>query len=290
MLGALHRNTVVIHILLAGDAGEKHVEFHEGAFAGQEEVVAIVETEAAAQSIAKVGSLLVGQIARAATRDFRDAGGDVIDIHALDFVLDVGCDEIVHGIAQLERTTVIRLVVVRTEECCIAVEGLRTEGDPVAKEIRLGERYLRIGTLDTVLSADAQTLAATRETGPAENVEVRLLHFGETDEAVDRAEAGTEIERTGALFLDDDIEVLAAGNHGVGRDGLHLREIVEVFEALTADVDQGRIVDVAGEDGQLAADDAVFGPGVALDVDEVEVGLGAFVDAVGYIDQACTGG
>ena len=139
------------------------------------------------------------------------------------------------------------------------------------------------------MPADTQTLAASDEAGPAKNIEVCLLQFGKTDQAVDRAEAGAEVERTGALFLDDDIQILAARDHGVRRHGLDLREIVKVFETLAARVDQDRVIDVAGFDRQFAADHFVLGPRVALDVDEIEVGLRALVDAVGHVDQTPAG-
>jgi len=51
--------------------------------------------------------------------------------------------------------------------------------------------------LQTVLAADAEPLTRTGEVGPVEEVEIGLLKFGEADKAVDRAEAGAEVERTG---------------------------------------------------------------------------------------------
>ena len=140
------------------------------------------------------------------------------------------------------------------------------------------------------MGADAETLATAGEARPVEKVEVRLLQFGKSDQAVDRAEAGAEVERAGAFFLHDHIEILAAGHHGIGRLGLDTLEVVQILEALFADIHERGVVDLARFDSQLAADDAVLRAGVALDADEVDVGLNAFFERVGDIHRARTGG
>ena len=189
----------------------------------------------------------------------------------------------------MDGAAVVGLVVIRAEEGRVAVKSLRAEGQLVAEEIRLGERNLGIRTLDTVLPADTEALAAADEARPAEDVEIRLLQLGKTDQAVDCAEAGAEVERSCALLLDDDIQVLAAGDHRVRRHSLDLREIVEVLQTLAAGVDQRGVISVARSDSQLATDNVVLRARVALDIDQIDERLSAFVDAVGDIDQTAAG-
>ena len=140
------------------------------------------------------------------------------------------------------------------------------------------------------MGADAETLTAAGEVGPVRDIEVGLLDFSKADQAVDRAEARAEVERTGAFFLYDHIQVLSAGNDSIGGLGFDLGEIVQILEAFLAYIDECRVVNLAGLHSQLTADHAVLSPCISLDVDQVDVGLNALVQAVGEIHRARTGG
>ncbi len=59
---------------------------------------------------------------------------------------------------------------------------------------------------------------------------------------------------------------------------------------MTADINQSGVIDVARKHRQFATDYFILGAGVALDVDEVEVGLRTLINTVSHIDQPATGG
>ena len=176
------------------------------------------------------------------------------------------------------------------EEVRIAVVGLDACGEFVAEEPRLGERDDEVASKQTVLGAGTETLATAGEVRPVENVEVGLLEFRKSDEAVDGAEARAEVERACALLLDDHIEILAAGDDGICGLGLDAGEVVQVVEAFLAEIDECGVKDIAGFDGEFAADHPIASAGVALDIDEIEKRLDAFVDAVGDIHCPWAGG
>ena len=56
-----------------------------------------------------------------------------------------------------------------------------------------------------------------------------------------------------------------------------------------AHVDERRVEDPAGMDSQLATNHLVLGLGVALDIDQVHVGLNSLVNAVGEVKNTLTG-
>ena len=53
--------------------------------------------------------------------------------------------------------------------------------------------------------------------GQLSEIEVALGHLDEANNVVDRAEAGAEVERTGAFFLHLNGEILAASHAGLFR-------------------------------------------------------------------------
>ena len=140
------------------------------------------------------------------------------------------------------------------------------------------------------MGADAETLTAAGEVGPVRDIEVGLLDFSKADQAVDRAEARAEVERTGAFFLHYHIQIFAAGNDSVGWLRFDLGEIVQILKAFLAHIDKRGVVNLAGLHRQFAADHAVLRPCISLNVDKVDVGLDAFVQAVGEIHCTRTGG
>ena len=129
VLGTFQRDTVVIDVLLSGDAGEEHVQSDKCALAGEEEVVSVVEGDATAQSIAEVIALLVGIVdpAERSAGDLRDTRAEIINADSFGLELRIDRDEVVDRVAQLDRAAVVRLVVIRTEERRVAVERFRTE-------------------------------------------------------------------------------------------------------------------------------------------------------------------
>ena len=295
----LERDSIILHRAAEEAAGNEAGEFDEFAFAGEEKAVAGIPDERAGECALVVGALgILNDWTDLAVSAESSEGGGTVGIHDVAHIINDNALEAVFVperegapdlLAGLEREACIFLSVNFGEEVRIAVVGFDACGEFVAQEPWLGEGGYEILTQETVLRADAETLSAAGESRPVHNIEVRLLKFRKTNQAIDRAEAGAEVERAGAFFLHDDIEVLAAGHDGVGRLGLDALEVVQILQALFADVHECGVVDLAGFDGQLAPDHAVLRAGVALDIDEVQVGLNSLVDRVGEIHRAGAG-
>ena len=66
----------------------------------------------------------------------------------------------------------------------------------------LGQTNREIFSLAANLRAGAEFFTATGQTGPIRNVEIALSQFHESDQLIDRAITGAEIERAGSLLFD----------------------------------------------------------------------------------------
>ena len=136
------------------------------------------------------------------------------------------------------------------------------------------------------MNADAEFLAAAGKVRPAGDVEVALRDFREAEQTVDGTETGAEIEGSGALFLDDHIKILAPRDERILGVGIHLGKIIEVHQALLARVHAHGVEDIAGSEGEFAADHLVLGAHVAGDIDVLEVALDAFVHIERHVEGA----
>ena len=141
-----------------------------------------------------------------------------------------------------------------------------------------------------VLDAGAEFLAAAGKGGIIQEVKIALAQLDETEQALDRAEAGAEIERARPFFLHLHEEVFATGNARLLRIGIDLLEITQVIETTLAVLDPHGVEDVARQDGNFPAQHFVFRPGIAGDVDPLDEGAGTFRDDVGEIDHSGAGG
>jgi hypothetical protein len=117
-------------------------------------------------------------------------------------------------------------------------------------------------------SPQLQLLPAPGEGRRIEQIKIALLHFHRADDALHGAEAGADGEIAGALLLHADDQVLAVGHVGVLRLGVHLaRSNPGPPGAILADFDADHVIDLAGINGQFAAQHAVLGFDVAFDDD-----------------------
>ena len=268
-------------------AGELGGEVGVHALAGEEHAVPVVIAHAE-------GDGAVGAVTAFHQQLRRGVVGEVVEVEVLDGVGDGPRPEWPEGAREADGGAKVTLVVVVGKVSGVVVEEIVAEGEALLEEPRFLELDFGVLALETVLEPDAEFLAATGEVGEVEDVEVALGDFDEAEEGIDRAEARAEGDGAGALFLDGDDHVLTVGNGGVLRGDVDAAalaavggaEVLEVLEALLGVVDLDAVVDFAGRDEELAADDLVLGAVVALDDDLLDVGLGAFLDVVEDVDLA----
>ena len=251
----------------------------------QEETVAIVIIEPKQDRTLGVRGVCAGISDRRAI-----VASQVVDLDILQAIFTTQGSKGRKRLAGLECSAEIRLAVDRAQEGCRMVVELAADGDLVTHEPWLGERHREILTLETILSADTETLAGTGEVGPVEKIKIGLLKFGKSDQAIDGAEAGTKVERSGLFLINDDIEIFASRHQGIDRHGVDFREIIEIHQAGLADVDQRGVENTPRLDGQLATDHLVLGLRIALNIDEVHIGLNSLVDTIGEIDLPLASG
>jgi hypothetical protein len=85
--------------------------------------------------------------------------------------------------------------------------------------------------------------------------------------------------------VDDD----AVGRRtGLGRD-LDRLEVAEILQSPLGAIDQGAVVGIAFDDVEFAPDDVVAGAGVAAQVDALDIGVRAFLDHEGHVDDSLFG-
>src|SRR6266496_1696913 len=179
--------------------------------------------------------------------------------------------------------------IVRAEKVQLVMVELGVKFQFPLEEPRLNEREDEILSLGAELQAQARLLAAALEAGWIEQVEVALGDFDKPDQAVDRSEAGAELNVAGVLFADGDDEVAAVGHVrrlGLGFDAELLFEKVQAFETLGAAFDLDHVEHLPRRHRQLTANHPVLGLGVALDLDLFDVSLVAFIDLVDQVHRA----
>ena len=250
---------------------------------GEQEAVAVIEVKTP-----KEATLRIGRVGSSLTNSIPIIAVQVVNLDVFQTIFTAQGGEGGDRLARLKGAAEIRLIVNRAQERGRMVVELPANRDLIAHEPRLGDRHNKILTLETILAADAETLSGTGEVGPVEEIEVGLLEFGKADQAVDRAEAGTEVERSGLLLLNDDIEVLAPWHQRVLRGHVDLGEVVQVHQTGLADIHERGVEDAARLHRKLSANHLVLGLGVALDINEIHVGLDTLVDAVGEVDLPVT--
>src|ERR1017187_4700324 len=94
------------------------------------------------------------------------------------------------------------------------VECVEAQRELLVEKPRLDEGKDLVLSLETHLQAQAQLLAAAGEARPIEEIKITLGDFDETEQAVDGAESRAEGDRTGALLLQVDHQILAVWHIG----------------------------------------------------------------------------
>ena len=121
---------------------------------------------------------------------------------------------------------------------------------------------------------------------PAPAQEVPLGQVDRADQGVDRRVAAADAEDAGRSLHDLDVhDDLGLVGAGLGRD-VHAVEIAQVHELLPGAVPFLERVELALAERELAAQDLVLAAHVAVDVDALDVHLGAFGDLERHVDQA----
>ena len=85
--------------------------------------------------------------------------------------------------------------------------------------------------------------------------------------AVDRAEAGAEVQRAGAFFLHLNGQIFAARNIGIFRISFDFRKVTKIIETILARVHADGVENIARSDQNFAPDHLILGACVADDID-----------------------
>ena len=208
-----------MHVTAQWSAAYEARKFDRLALAGEEEAVTCIPYERSCDRALVVGVL--GFLNDVVIDSRAVVVIHIVDAKAFNAILRAGRQGAPDLLPHLEGNADVFLRVGRGEEVGIAVEAFHSGGELVAHEPRFSERDDKVTAFESVLSADTETLAATGEVWPVGNVEVALLKFGKANQAVDGAEPGAEVEGSGALLLDNQVQILPAGNDRVGGLGIH---------------------------------------------------------------------
>ena len=154
---------------------------------------------------------------------------------------------------------------------------------PIQKP-RFGERDLGVSPLGPALQADAKLLSGTGQAWPVRDVKIPLRQLNKSDQTINRAESGTEVKRTGPLFLDQKVKVLASFYAGIDRKSVDLAEIAKILQALFARLYSHSVENITRRDQHFTSNHFVFRPRIARDIDAVDVGALALIDSIGEIN------
>ena len=119
---------------------------------------------------------------------------------------------------------------------------------------------------------------------PVHDVKISLCQFDEADEAIDCAKAGAEVKRAGSLFLDDNVEILAAFHAGLGGERFDFGKIAEILQAFLAGFYPHRVKYIAWRNQHFASDYLVLSPRVSGDGNALDVGALALINFKGEIN------
>ena len=219
VFGCFERESVILHVTAQWSAAYEARKFDRLALASEEEAVTCIPYERSCDRALVVGVL--GFLNDVVIDSSAVVVIHIVDAKAFNAILRAGRQGAPDLLPHLEGNADVFLRVGRGEEVGIAVEAFHSGGELVAHEPRFSERDDKVTTFETVLCADTETLTATGEVWPVGNVEVALLKFGKANQAVDGAEPGAEVEGSGALLLDNQVQILPAGNDRVGGLGIH---------------------------------------------------------------------
>ena len=219
VFGCFKRESVILHVAAQWSAAYEARKLDRLALAGEEEAVTSIPYERSCDRALVVGVL--GFLNDVVIDSRAVVVIHIVDAKAFNAILRAGRQGAPDLLPHLEGNADVFLRVGRGEEVRIAVEAFHAGGELVAHEPRFSERDDKVTAFETILGADTETLAATGEVRPVGNVEVALLKFGKANQAVDGAEPGAEVEGSGALLLDDQVQILPAGNDRVGGLGIH---------------------------------------------------------------------
>ena len=158
------------------------------------------------------------------------------------------------------------------------------QGNWPIQQPRFGECDLGISPLGPTLQADAKLLSATGQAWPVRDVKISLRQLNKSDQTIDRAESGAEVKRTGPLFLDQKVKVLASCYASIDRKSVDLAKITKIFQALFGRLYSHRVENITRRDRHFTANHLVFRPRIAGDINAVNVGALALIDSIGQID------
>ena len=217
-----------------------------------------------------------------------DARGDIEQLRHFEAIAQAERHKIPEGLARLERGAVVPLRINITEVIGLAVINVTPQRKSAIEKIRFRQRKDNVLPGVSVLDSRPEFLAGPGKIRPVHDIEISLRHFDKTNQLIDRAEAGAEVERAGSLFLHLDDEVLASVYTRIFRIRFDLRKITEVIQPLFGRLDPDAIHDVAGRDQDFPADHFVFGAGISDNGDALHEGGPALLDLIMDVDPALT--
>ncbi len=166
------------------------------------------------------------------------------------------------------------------------VKNFSAERQTAVEEKWFREREDEVFPAGAILNARAKLLPGSRKVRPVHDVEIALRQFDETNQAIDGAKAGAEIERSGPFFLDLDGEIFPAGYAGIFGISLNLRKVAQIIQALLRRFHAHAVEDVARSDQHFAPNHFIFGAGIAYDVDPLNERRPALLDLIMHVDPA----
>src|SRR5687767_14090195 len=104
-------------------------------------------------------------------------------------------------LSQLDRRAVIPLGVNVAKVIRLAEIEFAAERKAPVEEIRFRERQDDVFTARSILDTRPEFLTGPGEVRPIHDIEIALGHLDETNQFIDGAETGAEVQGTGSFFL-----------------------------------------------------------------------------------------
>ena len=130
----------------------------------------------------------------------------------------------------------------------------------------------------------AEALTTASQSRPIGDIEVALSQLHETDQLINGAITGAEVERTGSLFFHLDNQILAAFHSGFLRVGLNLCKVAEIFESFLCRFHPNGVKYIAWGNQDFATEHLIFGPRVPNNIDAFDKRAVALLDLVTDVD------
>ena len=206
-------------------------------------------------------------------------GGDVVDL-AVGQGIGPGLPQpIVEGIADAQREALPPLAVGGdAEQVALDEEDVEAGREVAVEEVGIGHREVELAAALRQRAVDAGVDAGAEQVALAQTHIRQRAGIGRVA-AADRDLARGAFDHLGVQHR--------AVRRRAGRGGdLHVGEVAEVADALAAAADLRGVEGIALGQAEFAADDAVLGAGIAVDLDALDIDPRRLVDLEAQVDRA----